>query len=254
MNHPKISVITVCFNSESTIRGTILSVLGQKYSNLEYLIVDGNSKDNTVRIIKEFADFDSRIKWISEPDKGLYDAMNKGISMASGDYVGIINADDFFTDELVLTRIADEFKKNASLEAVYGNVIYVNPNDLGTIVRKYSSALIRPELFRWGFMPAHATFYCKRELFDKSGYYRLGFKIAADFELLMRYMLVHKIRTHYIPEYLVTMRTGGISTRGLKSRITLNKEIIKACKMNGVYTNLFLLSFKYLIKIFELRF
>lgn len=251
---PKISIVTVCFNSEKTIRGTILSVLGQKYAAIEYIVVDGKSTDGTVDIIKEFARMDSRLRWISESDSGLYDAMNKGISMASGEYVGIINADDFFTDEWSISKIADAFMQNREIDAVYGNVFYVNPDNTDVVVRKYSSAIIGPALFRWGFMPAHATFYCKRELFDKFGNYKLGFRIAADFELLMRYMYVHNIKTHFIPEYLVTMRTGGISTQGLKSRITLNKEIIKACKMNGVHTNLFLLSFKYLIKIFELRF
>lgn len=250
----KISIITVCFNSEATIKWTILSVLSQKYTEIEYIIVDGNSSDGTVNIITDFSKKDDRIKWISEPDKGLYDAMNKGIAMATGGYLGIINADDFFTDEFSLSKIAEAFIQNKQVDAVYGNVLYVNPVDLETVVRKYSSAIISPILFKWGFMPAHATFYCKRDLFEKYGYYKLGFKIAADFELLMRFMNVHKIQTSFLPEYLVTMRTGGISTQGVKSRILLNKEIVKACKMNGVYTNMLMLTLKYCIKVFELRF
>lgn len=254
MVQPKISIITVCFNSEATIKGTILSVLGQMYDAIEYIIVDGNSTDQTLNIIKEFAQVDDRIRWISEPDRGLYDAMNKGIALASGEYVGIINADDFFTDEYSVSKVALELSRDSSIDAVYGNVLYVDPKDLKNVVRKYSSAIISPALFRWGFMPAHATFYCKTELFEKFGNYKFGFKIAADFELLMRFMLVHNIKTKFLSENLVTMRTGGISTQGFKSRVLLNKEIIKACKMNGEYTNMFMLTLKYFIKVFELRF
>lgn len=251
---PKISIITVCYNSEKTIEGTIFSVLTQEYQELEYIIVDGKSTDGTLGIIKKYSKRDKRLKFISESDKGLYDAMNKGIALASGAYVGIINADDFFTDEYSVSKVAVALSKDASIDAVYGNVLYVDPKDLENVVRNYSSAIISPALFRWGFMPAHATFYCKKELFEKFGNYKLGFKIAADFELLMRFMLVHNIKTRFLSENLVTMRTGGISTRGFKSRVLLNKEIIKACKMNGVYTNMFMLTLKYFIKVFELRF
>lgn len=250
----KLSLITVAYNSASTLRGTILSVLSQDYSDLEYIIVDGGSKDDSVSIIKSLDGHAGHtIKWVSEPDRGLYDAMNKGIAMATGDVIGIINSDDFFTDTDSVSRAMKPFQENTTLDAVYADVQYVNPVNLDKVVRRYSSAIIRPSLFRWGFMPAHATFYAKRELFLEHGNYQLGYKIAADFELLMRFMYKHRINTKYLPFTMVTMRTGGLSTSGLKSRYVLNKEIIKACKMNGAYTNMFMLSFKYLVKVFELR-
>lgn len=249
----KVSLITVTYNAAETVGDTIRSVLNQSHQDIEYILVDGASKDNTVDIIQSFAQTDDRIKWISEADKGLYDAMNKGIAMASGDIVGILNADDFFKDESSLRKIVDAFAADRSIDAVYGNVLFVSPDNLSKIVRKYSSRIFRPWLFRFGFMPAHATFYCKRDLFERFGYYKLGFKIAADFELLLRFILVHKIRTSYLPEFLVTMRTGGVSTKNLNSKIVLNSEIVKACQMNGVYTNAPLLMLKYAIKVFELR-
>lgn len=250
----KLSLITVAYNSASTLRGTILSVLSQDYVNLEYIIVDGGSKDDTLSIIKSLeGHVDRTIKWVSEPDKGLYDAMNKGIAMATGDIVGIINSDDFFVHVDSVSRAMQAFNENAALDAIYADVQYVHPTNLEKVVRRYSSAIVSPSLFRWGFMPAHATFYAKRTLFEKYGNYKLGFKIAADFELLMRFVYKHRINTKYLPFTMVTMRTGGLSTSGLKSKYTLNKEIIKACKINGVYTNMVMLSFKYLIKVFELR-
>lgn len=250
----KLSLITVAYNSAATLRGTILSVLSQDYPNLEYIIVDGASKDDTVNVIKSLQGHNDRvINWVSEPDRGLYDAMNKGIAMATGDIVGIINSDDFFVDIHSVSRAMQAFNSNEALDGVYADIQFVHPTNLERVVRHYSSAIVRPSLFRWGFMPAHATFYAKRTLFEKYGNYRLGFRIAADFELLMRFMYKHRVRTKYLPFTMVTMRTGGLSTNGFKSRYILNKEIILACKMNGAYTNMFMLSFKYLIKVFELR-
>lgn len=255
MGTKKLSLITVTFNGAATLRGTILSVLSQDYSNLEYIIVDGGSQDETVNVIKSLQGYNDKfIKWISEPDSGLYDAMNKGIEMATGDIVGIINSDDFFVDTDSVTKAMQAFNSDDALDAIYADIQFVHPTNLERVVRHYSSAIVRPSLFRWGFMPAHATFYAKRTLFEKYGNYKLGFKIAADFELLMRFVYKHRIRSKYLPFTMVTMRTGGVSTRNLKSRYILNREIKKACEMNGVYTNMFMLSLKYLIKVFELRF
>ena len=249
----KVSIITVAYNAEKTISDTIFSVLNQNYSEFEYILVDGNSSDNTVDIIKRYASKDSRIRWISESDQGLYDAMNKGIAMSSGDIVGTLNADDFFRDKDSLRKVFYEFATDSSLDAIYGDVLFVSPKDISKVVRKYSSSMFNSGLFRWGFMPAHPTFYCKRELFAKFGYYKLDFKIAGDFELLLRFIRNHKIAVKYIPEYLVIMRIGGLSTRGLRSKVLLNREIIKACRMSGVYTNMVMLSLKYFIKVLELR-
>lgn len=249
----KFSLVTVSYNSTKTISDTIQSVLNQTYNDIEYIIVDGNSKDNTVEIIKEYEPkFNGRMHWISEPDKGLYDAMNKGIKMATGDVVGIINSDDFFSSSHVISDIVDCFKQN-DIDALYGDVKFVNPDNLNKNVRYYSSKIFRPELFRFGFMPAHPSFYMKREMYIKYGLYELDYKIASDYDLLIRCLYKYKIKYKYLSSCFVTMRTGGVSTENWKSRIVLNKEIVKACKEYGIYTNMFFLSFKYLYKIFELR-
>jgi glycosyltransferase involved in cell wall biosynthesis len=248
----KVSIITVAYNAVSTIHDTIRSVLAQSYKNIEYIIIDGNSKDGTQAVISDFAVKDSRIKWISEKDQGLYDAMNKGIGMSTGDYVGILNADDFFTADDVIRHIVDTLLESPNMDAVYGDIEFVSVANIQKVVRKYSSAIFRPFLFRWGFMPAHPTFYCRRELFDKLGNYLLDFKIAADYELLVRFILINKIQTKYLKKTFVSMRVGGKSTRSITSTIIINKEIVLACRLNGVYTNLPMLYCKYFYKIKEL--
>jgi glycosyltransferase involved in cell wall biosynthesis len=248
----KVSLITVTYNACETIGDTILSVLNQSHQQIEYILVDGKSKDNTVDIIQSFARTDGRIKWISEADEGLYDAMNKGIKMATGDFVGILNADDYFSSKDVIASVVHAFNRSPEIDAVYGDIEFVAKNDLNKVVRKYSSAIFKPFLFRWGFMPAHPSFYCKRELFDKFGYYLLDFKIAADYELLVRFILINKITTKYLKKTFVSMRVGGKSTQGIMSTIIINKEIVKACKLNGVYTNFPMLYCRYFYKIKEL--
>ena len=181
----KISLITITYNSGKTLADTIQSVISQTYKDIEYIIVDGASKDNTVSIIKEYEPrFHGRMKWISESDKGLYDAMNKGICIATGDVVGIINSDDFFTSDDILKQVAETFIANGGLDAVYGDVHFVNPNNLNKCVRYYSSKVFRRDLMKLGFMPAHPSFYMRRECFDKFGLYKTDYKIAADFEFL----------------------------------------------------------------------
>lgn len=245
----KVSIITVCYNCANTIKDTIDSVLSQTYSNIEYIIIDGGSRDETVNIISSYGEQVS--KFISEPDKGIYDAMNKGIRLATGDVVGILNSDDFFTDNSVVQRVADEFR-NTSIDALYGDVQFVNPDNLHKVVRYYSSKRFNPKKFKYGFMPAHPSFYVKREYFEKIGYYKEDYKIAADFELLVRFLYQHKLKSNYIPMPFVTMRTGGVSTKSIKSNFILNKEIIQACKENGIKTNIINIYSKYFYKIFEL--
>ena len=248
----KISLITVTYNSCKTLKTTLESVLNQLHTDYEYIIVDGASKDNTVTLIKEYEPrFKNKIKWISEPDKGLYDAMNKGIQMATGDVIGILNSDDFFTSNHILREVSETFEKNESLDAVYGDIHFVNPDNLQKSVRYYSSKIFRRGLMRLGFMPAHPSFYMRKVCFEKYGNYKTDYKIAADFEFLLRVIFKNKIRTQYIPIDMVTMRTGGASTSGLKSHMRIMKEHLRAFRENGIYTNVFILSLRYIYKIGE---
>ena len=228
----KISLITTTFNSGGTFTNTLESVLNQSYlTDIEYIIVDGASKDNTLDIIRAYEpQFQGRMKWISEPDRGLYDAMNKGICMATGDVVGILNSDDFFTSNDVLEKVAECFADN-DVDAVYGDIHFVRSDDLNRCVRYYSSRIFRRGLMRLGFIPAHPSFYCRRECFEKYGCYKTDYKIAADFDLLLRFIYVHRIRIKYLPVDMVTMRLGG--------------------RENGVKTNCFLLSLRYFYKLTE---
>lgn len=249
----KISIVTVTWNSAKTLRDTIESVLKQDYENLEYIIADGLSKDETVSIIKKYEPkFNGRLKWFSEKDKGMYDAMNKGIKMASGDIVGIINSDDFFHRSDVISKVAEAFNLNNNIEAVYGDVRFVNENNLEKTVRYYSSKNFKPWRFRFGFMPAHPSFYTYKHNFEKYGYYQYDYHIAADYELLVRFLYKYHLKAKYIPLDFMKMRTGGRSTASWKSNFILNKEIVRACKENGIWTCMPLLFLKYFVKIFEL--
>lgn len=246
----KVSIITPTYNSAQTVRDTIESVLSQDYDNIEYIIIDGYSKDNTLDIIKEYSDQIAVV--VSEPDKGIYDAMNKGIQLATGDVVGILNSDDFFTSNDVISIVVKEFMHNQT-DAIYGDIHFVRPENLNKCVRYYSSAIFSPFLFRFGFMPAHPSFYVKKSCYEQLGTYDLNYRIAADYDLMIRFLYKEKIRYKYLKKDFVTMRIGGISTEGVNSRILLNKEIVRACKKYGIYTNLFFLSLKYIYKVFELR-
>ena len=251
MNNPLISVVTVSYNAVTTIEQTILSVINQTYSNIEYIIIDGGSTDGTVDIIRKYAD---RIAyWVSEPDKGIYDAMNKGIRMATGDIVGIINSDDFYHRTDILTKVMNAFQDKVT-QAVYGDVRFVNPDNLDKTVRYYSSKKFTPRRFRYGFMPAHPTFFTYRKYFDEFGYYKTDYRIAADYVLLIRFLYTHHLKAKYLPLDFMKMRTGGASTASFKSNLLLNKEIVRACRENGIWTCMPLLFLKYFIKVFELIF
>lgn len=248
-----ISLITVTFNSAKTVADTFESVLRQDYKDYEYIVVDGASKDDTVSIIKAYEPrFGGRMKWISEKDRGMYDGMNKGIRMASGDIVGIINSDDFYHRNDIFTIVNKAFIDNPGIESIYGDIRFVRPDNLEKTVRYYSSKNFKPYKFRWGWMPAHPSFFTYKRNFDKYGYYKYDYKIAADFELLTRFLYTNKLSSKYLPVDFMKMRTGGRSTSGLKSNWTLNKEIVRACRENNIYTNMLMLSLKYFIKVFEL--
>lgn len=247
----KVSIITITYNSAITLRDTMEAVLSQTSKNIEYIVVDGASKDDTVKIIKEYeSKFNGQMRWVSEPDKGLYDAMNKGIRMATGDIVGIINSDDFYHRTDVIAKVVEGFQENG-IEAIYGDVRFVNPNNLDKTVRYYSSKHFSPQLFRYGFMPAHPTFFTYRRYFEEFGYYKTDYKIAADYELLIRFLYTHKLKSKYLPLDFMKMRMGGASTASIKSNILLNKEIVRACRENDIWTCMPLLFLKYFIKIFE---
>ena len=249
----KISLITVTYNSGKTISTTLESVLAQTNPNIEYIIVDGASQDDTVDIIKEYEPhFKGMLKWVSEPDKGLYDAMNKGIRMATGEVIGILNSDDFFTTNEILQQVADAFVADKELDAVYGDIHFVNPDNLDKCVRYYSSKVFRRSLMKIGLMPAHPTFYLKRSCFDQFGLYKTDYRIAADFEFLLRVIYKGRIRTKYLPLDMVTMRTGGASTSGFESYIRIMKEHLRGFRENGIYNNALMLSLRYPYKIWEL--
>lgn len=245
----KISIITVSFNAVATIEDTIKSVLHQDYSDIEYIVIDGASTDGTLEVIKQYQNAISHV--ISEPDKGIYDAMNKGIKLATGDIIGIINSDDFYVNNNVISLVAKTFKEN-KVDSIFADLTFVNPDNLNKVVRYYDSSQFHPKKFAYGWMPAHPTFFVKRSCYQQYGLYRTNYKIAADYELLTRFLYRHKISYYYLDKVLIKMRTGGVSTRNLKSNWILNKEIVQACSENGIKTNIFKISFKYFKKIFEL--
>lgn len=248
----KISIITATFNSGKTVRDTIESVLSQTYPDIEYLIVDGASKDNTMDIVKEMEPrFKGRLHYISEPDKGIYDAMNKGIKMATGDIVGILNSDDFFTSENVIKKVANAFEEN-DVDAIYGDIHFVKDDNLKKCTRYYSSKSFRTWMLRCGFMPAHPSFYCKRKVFEEYGLYDLQYRTSSDFEMMVRLLAKYKIKTKYLPMDFVTMREGGESTAGLASKKKVNVDVSRSLKVHGIYTNQLLQAVRYGWKACEL--
>lgn len=244
-----ISILTCTWNSEDTIADTINSILRQTYHKIELIVIDGQSTDNTIDIVKKYEKrFEGRLKWISEPDRGLYDAMNKGLAMATGDVVGILNSDDFYTSNDVLERVAHEIE---NVDAVYGDIHFVNPDDLSKCVRYYSSRSFRRWQMRLGFMPAHPSFYCRRRVYQTLGAFDLQFKVAADFEQLLRLIYINRISTKYIPMDFVTMRTGGASTSGLQSHKAILRDHLRAYRKNGVRANIATESLRYAYRILQ---
>jgi len=229
------------------------AVLRQSYDNIEYIVVDGASTDGTIDLIHQYEPrFKGRMRWISEPDCGIYDAMNKGIRMATGDIVGILNSDDYFTSDNVIESIVPYFA-DETLDAIYGDIHFIKDGQPEKIVRYYSSRLFHPFWLRFGFMPAHPSFYVRRQVYEKAGLYKTNYKIGSDYEMMVRLFRVHHIKTKYIPMDFVTMRTGGVSTHNIQSRIQLIDEDVRGCKENGIYTNRILISLKYIYKIFEFK-
>jgi glycosyltransferase len=244
----KISIITVTYNSAQTLEQTIQSVLLQDYENVEYIIVDGQSTDDTLSVIRKYR---HKIEhFVSEKDEGLYYAINKGISLATGDIIGILHADDFYTDDNVLTKIAETFKKT-NAEAVYADLYYVDKDDTNKIVRTWKSGNYTDGKFLWGWMPPHPTFFVKKEVYKMYGVFNTNLHSAADYELMLRFLHKHKIKTAYLPEFIVKMRMGGQSNASVNNRLKANKEDRKAWELNGLKPYFFTLTLKPLRKIFQ---
>ena len=247
----RISVITATYNSGRTIGDTLESVLRQTYRDIELIVVDGASRDDTMDVVRRYEPrFGGRMHWTSEPDRGIYDAMNKGIARATGDVIGILNSDDFYTSDTVLERVA-EAMAGGDVDAVYGDIHYVRDGDLHKCVRYYSSRPFRRGLMRLGFMPAHPSFYCRREIYERCGTFDTTYRVAADFENLLRLIYVNRIRTRYLPADFVTMRTGGVSTSGLSSHRQIMRDHLRALRSNGVWSCTPLLGLRYIYKIWE---
>ena len=247
----KVSIITVSYNSVRTIRATIESVLSQDYPNLEYVIVDGGSTDGTVAILREYADRITR--WVSEKDEGMYDAMNKGIAMATGDVIGILNSDDTYMTNYVVSKMMQALTA-AQADVVFADLILVDQHHPEKVLRYYDSSNFKPSKFRYGWMPAHPTVFIRKSIYDAVGPFATDYKIAADYEMLIRILFTQKASYAYLPKPIVRMRVGGASTANWQRNWVLNQEIVKACKDNGIYTNLAMLLLKIPAKLWGARF
>jgi len=244
----KISIITVAYNAEKSIEDTIQSVLSQTYSNIEYIIVDGNSTDTTLDICNKYKNKISTL--ISEKDEGIYDAMNKGVALATGDVIGVLNADDFYIDDRVIDKVVSKFSKE-NCDGLYANLVYVDGNDTSKVTRTWLSGDYKENSFMKGWMPPHPTFFVKTECYKKFGNYSLELKSAADYELMLRMIHKHKIVLSYLNEITVKMRVGGVSNSSLKNRLNANKEDRRAWEMNNLKPGFFTLIRKPLSKVFQ---
>lgn len=244
----RISVITVAFNAAHTIGDTLASVAGQTYPDIEHIVVDGASTDGTLEIIEHHGAPVARL--ISEPDQGIYDAMNKGLHVVTGDVIGFLNADDVYAAPDVLARVA-AIMATEKLDALFGDAEFVSPGRPDRPVRRYRSDRFCPERIAWGWMPAHPTLFLRREVFERFGLFKTDYRIAGDFELVARIFHGGTLQYRHLPEVLVRMRTGGVSTGGWRNTILLNHEVLRACRENGIDTNLFKILSKYPRKLLE---
>lgn len=245
----KVSIITITYNSEATLEDTLKSVLNQTYKNIEYIIVDGKSTDGTLTIIDAYKSNIAKV--VSEKDKGLYDALNKGITMATGDVIGILHSDDFYTSNTVIEKVVQTLSENNS-DAVYADLYYVDKNNTDNIFRKWKSGNYKHGMFVSGWMPPHPTFFAKRGCYQSFGSFNLNLVSAADYELMLRFIHKHKIKLAYLPEFIIKMRVGGKSNVSLKNRIRANNEDRKAWKINGLKPHFYTLYAKPLRKIIQL--
>jgi glycosyltransferase involved in cell wall biosynthesis len=244
----KVSIITICYNSAATIEDTIKSVCAQDYPDVEYIIVDGASKDRTLEIVGQYKSRIARV--ISEKDKGIYDAMNKGIQAATGDVIGILNSDDYYADERVISDVVKTFTESAC-DGLYADLIYVNREKKNKVVRRWIAGKYRAGMFLNGWMPPHPTFFVKRHLYHELGLYDLSLRSAADYELMLRFIHRHHINLAYLPRIITHMRTGGQSNVSLRNRIRANKEDRAAWRMNDLKPAWYTLTLKPVSKLFQ---
>jgi glycosyltransferase involved in cell wall biosynthesis len=241
-----ISIITACLNNASTIESTLQSVILQNYPNLEYIIIDGGSTDGTLDILSKYKDKIATL--VSEKDGGIYYALNKGLSKATGDIVGFLHADDFYPNNTILSKIVNAFEKQ-NTECIYGDLQYVDRQNPDKIIRNWKSEAYYDGIFLKGFMPPHPTFFMKRECYEKYGNFNTSLSLAADYELMLRMLHKHKLKAFYIPEVLVKMRVGGASNKTISNRLKANAEDRKAWKINNIQPSVFTLIRKPLGKI-----
>ena len=244
----KFSVITVAFNSEKTILETINSVKNQDHSDIEYIFVDGQSGDRTLEIIR--ANSQSNYKVISEPDCGIYDAMNKGLQISTGEVIAFLHSNDLFFSSSTVSKVNNIFELD-KLDALYGDINYFVGNKTENVVRRYKSHRFSPSMIGWGWMPAHPSLFLHRRVYEKYGYFKTDYKIAADYEFVARIFHENSLKYQYLPEVLVNMRMGGVSTGGLLNSIQINKEVLRACRENNIPTNIFKILSKYPAKLID---
>ena len=245
----KVSIITVVLNNKETVKDAILSVGSQDYNDIEHIVIDGKSMDGTRSVIDKYRDRLAVV--ISESDNGIYDAMNKGLRLASGEIIGFLNSDDLYAHKNVISDVVSILSK-MKVDAVFGDLVFVSSTDLNHIDRFYHSKNFRPKLLSKGIMPAHPTLFLRKTVYEKYGYFKTDYHIAADFEFAVRIFKDNNISYYYIPKIMVKMRTGGTSTKNLKSNWILNLEVLRACRENGLKTNLFKIYSKYPGKILGL--
>ncbi|MBE1300488.1 MAG: glycosyltransferase [Alteromonadaceae bacterium] len=241
----KLSILTVCLNSEATIGDTIQSVLKQTYKDYEFIIFDGGSSDRTVEIIRSYG---NRVRLIEGRDKGIFDAMNQAISKASGDVIGILNSDDLYVHDSVLSKVVNTFiSKN--VDSVYGDLFYVKRNNINKILRTWRSGQYNKYRFQNGWAPPHPTFFVKRSIYKKFGVFDTSFDISGDYELMLRFLFKNNISSCYIPDFLVKMRTGGNSSGNLIGRLKSFREDERAWHINGLKKKIYTIHLKVLSKI-----
>lgn len=242
----KISIVTVAYNASKTIEQTIQSVLGQTYSNIEYIVIDGGSSDGTQEIIEKYSD--KIAYYSSEKDGGIYFGMNKGVEKCSGEYIGLLNADDVYYDSEVIESVAKKLVESKT-DALYGDLLYVEETDLSKVVRRWISGKYDRRNFLKGWMPPHPTFFIKKSAYEKFGTFNTQFRFAADYELMLRMLFKHKLSAVYLNQTLIKMRVGGVSNSSVKNRLKANQEDREAWRINGIQPNWYTIFMKPLSKV-----
>jgi len=245
-------IITVSYNSDLFIKSCIESVLNQTYARINYIIIDGGSTDNTVEIIK---DYDSKIyKWLSEPDKGIYDAMNKGINLSGDGVVGIINSDDLYVDNDVLNDVMQCFIQDPDLDIVYSDLEFVNRDDINKTLRRWTSMPFYNKFFEHGHVPPHPTLFLRKRVYDQAGLFNADYSLAADYELMLRIFKKFNFKSQYLNRVTIKMRLGGASTKNIKNLVRQNKEVLKSWKINELSVPRFLMFFRIINKLKQFLF